>query len=203
MELFRSVSKFPGLVIGFHGCDKKVADRVLSGKEDLCDSNKPYDWLGPGKYFWEDSYQRALDWAVEHSKGKEAIIRTPAVIGAIIDMGLCLNLVDTYSIRLVKATFDTLKADRDAAKLSMPENKNPKYSDSISDDKVLRYLDCAVIKYLCSVQREEFKTTINTVRGVFLEGKPLYKGAGFRDKTHIQICVRTKESIKGYFLPRI
>lgn len=34
---------------------------------------------------------------------------------------------------------------------------------------------------------------------MFTEGKPLYPGAGFHEKSHIQICVRNPNCIKGYF----
>jgi len=38
-----------------------------------------------------------------------------------------------------------------------------------------------------------------TVRALFPEGSELYTGAGFKDKTHIQICVRDPEQILGVF----
>ena len=34
---------------------------------------------------------------------------------------------------------------------------------------------------------------------VFTEGKDLYAGAGFKEKNHVQICVRNPNCIKGYF----
>ncbi len=42
----------------------------------------------------------------------------------------------------------------------------------------------------------------DSVRGVFFEGNELYEGAGFLDKTHIQICIRNPNLIRGYFIPR-
>src|SRR5439155_1194366 len=50
------------------------------------------DWLGHGIYFWEDSYLRALRWAEEESKKSHRKIDLPAVIGATIELGNCLNL---------------------------------------------------------------------------------------------------------------
>ena len=38
----------PSLVLGFHGCDQSVVDKVIAGKEELLASNNDYDWLGPG-----------------------------------------------------------------------------------------------------------------------------------------------------------
>jgi hypothetical protein len=45
----------PAFVLGFHGCDAAVADKVIAGKAHLEPSNKPHDWLGSGAYFWEGS----------------------------------------------------------------------------------------------------------------------------------------------------
>jgi hypothetical protein len=46
-------SKLPNLVIGFHGCDISVFEKVLHNHENMIFSDKPYDWLGHGVYFWE------------------------------------------------------------------------------------------------------------------------------------------------------
>ena len=42
----------------------------------------------------------------------------------------------------------------------------------------------------------------DSTRGLFLEGSPVYEGAGIRLKNHIQICIRNKNCIKGFFIPR-
>jgi hypothetical protein len=42
----------------------------------------------------------------------------------------------------------------------------------------------------------------DSVRGVFWEGRELYPNAGFREKDHIQICIRNPNCIKGFFYPR-
>lgn len=194
MNLSGYLPKLPGLVIAYHGCDKQIADKVISGAERIKDSKNDYDWLGHGQYFWEGSYQRAWDWAYERSKGRNPQVRDPAVIGAVIDMGSCLNLVDTYCISLVKEAYKNLVTDCEIANENVPSNKNIVGNY----DKVLRYLDCAVINYLCENQEQ----SIDTIRGVFLEGDSLYDNAGFKDKTHIQICVRNPDCIKGYFIPR-
>ncbi|MGA7236293.1 MAG: hypothetical protein WBY44_11470 [Bryobacteraceae bacterium] len=41
--------------------------------------------------------------------------------------------------------------------------------------------------------------SVDTFRGVFIEGEPLYPGAGFYAKTHVQIVVRNPNCIKGVF----
>ena len=44
-------TKRSNLIIGFHGCDQSVVDKVITGKEDLLASKNDYDWLGNGIYF--------------------------------------------------------------------------------------------------------------------------------------------------------
>ena len=80
----------------------------------------------------------------------------------------------------------------------MPENKPaPGKSDL---DKVLRFLDCAVLKY--AVDKVAAKGVLyQTVRGVFVEGGPAFPGAGIRLKSHIQISVRDARCIVGFFRP--
>lgn len=86
-------SKLPNLILAFHGCDESVRNAVLCKWEDLHASTNDYDWLGHGVYFWEQNRERAERWAQEQQRrGK---IDKPAVIGAVIDLGHCLNLTDS------------------------------------------------------------------------------------------------------------
>lgn len=58
----------PGLLIGFHGCDESTRNLLLNSPNTVKKSEKPYDWLGHGMYFWENNEERALQWA----KGKKS-----------------------------------------------------------------------------------------------------------------------------------
>ncbi len=45
-------SRKHGLILGFHGCDLSVRDKVVSKKGfNLTKSENEYDWLGHGIYF--------------------------------------------------------------------------------------------------------------------------------------------------------
>jgi hypothetical protein len=66
----------------------------------------------------------------------------------------------------------------------------------------LRELDCAVIETLHKIRKDENLQMFDSVRGVFWEGRELYPNAGFREKDHIQICIRNPNCIKGFFYPR-
>src|SRR5436305_641337 len=79
-------------VIGYHGCDVSTVERLLAS-ESFRPSDNSYDWLGRGIYFWEYGIDRALRFAeAQRRRGK---IRTPAIIGAVIQLGHCFDLLDT------------------------------------------------------------------------------------------------------------
>lgn len=77
----------------------------------------------------------------------------------------------------------------------MPQNR----SLGGSADLLLRHLDCAVIESLHQLRRDEGLPSFDSVRGVFVEGPPLYENAGFCQMNHIQLCVRNLQCIRGYF----
>jgi hypothetical protein len=58
----------PGLIIGFHGCDRKIRNIIVRGESPLKNSDNDYDWLGHRMYFWENNQDRALDFAKELKK---------------------------------------------------------------------------------------------------------------------------------------
>ncbi len=182
------------LAVGYHGCDVRVARKVISLKDSLRLSQNPWDWLGQGYYFWEDSYARAKSWAVAESRRPASDIKGPAVLGAVIDLGNCLNLADAEALKQVKAAHNEYKRFCNSAGIEKAKNRGP--------DLRARYLDCAVMESLHQLRREEGKPAFDTVRGFFIEGRELYEGAGFRELDHIQICVRSLDQIIGFFWPR-
>ena len=80
-------------------------------------------------------------------------------------------------------------------------------------DKILRKLDCTVIEFMHAEILDQMRSDIqikgfshnkvfDSTRGVFTEGGPVFTGAGILEKSHIQICIRNPNCIKGFFLPR-
>lgn len=102
-------SRRSNLVVGFHGCDKSVVDAVIAGKTELLASANDYDWLGSGIYFWENNEDRAWQWAKQLSTRKSSSVKEPAVIGAIIDLGYCLDLTDSFYLQELKTSYSVLK----------------------------------------------------------------------------------------------
>lgn len=146
-------------------------------------------------YFWENNPERAFEYAKENlarNKSKDK----PAVVGAVLSLGYCFNLLEKYHIDSLKASYDLLLETSEMLELDMPINAG-------GSDKLLRNLDCAVIQ-LHHFSNEEVNhgKPYDSVRGVFQEGEEAYPGAGFREKSHIQIAIRNPNCIKGFFWPR-
>ena len=189
-------SRRSNLIIGFHGTTKDRAEEYLSGSLSFHPSTNDYDWLGSGMYFWENNYERAKQWAEESArrKGEGA---EPAVIGAILDLGYCLDLTDSEYLAELKEGYKAFK------KSLSPGDAIPKNSRGRSKtDFLIRKLDCAVINYFRLLQKDSDMPEFDSVRGVFWEGRKLYNGAGFKAKNHIQIAIVNPNCIKGYFRPR-
>lgn len=192
----------PGIVLGFHGCDEAVAEEVLNSQcKHLRGSKNTYDWLGNGIYFWLNDPKRAYEWACQTQKRKPHQIKTPYVIGAVIALGMCLNLSERRAISLLQKSFKDLN---DACR-ELGYSLNEKFKNEVPDEggfNLVRPLDCAVIKHAHELV-EAKGVYYDTVYGYFQEGADAYDGAGIKEKSHIQICVRNTDCIKGYFLPRI
>ena len=195
-------SRGSGIIYGFHGCDRSVAENVINLKEPLKSSINDWDWLGNGMYFWENSPARALEFAIHLKnnppKDSTNIIKDPFVIGAVIHLGHCLDLLDYEKLKLLKLGYGILLDTVNTSNTPLPKNI-PKGN---LHELMVRNLDCAVIETLHKVRKDEVLPPFDTVRGVFWEGETLYPNAGFREKDHIQICVRNPNCIKGFFYPR-
>jgi hypothetical protein len=74
------------------------------------------------------------------------------VIGAVIDLGNCLDLVSRDDIELLRAAYASFKSVQMKAGLPMPKNRNPRGSKN--KDRLLRYLDCAVFRHLHQIMAD-------------------------------------------------
>lgn len=193
-------SSLPHFVLGFHGCDRKIGEDILSGTIPQKKSVNTYDWLGHGYYFWENNPGRAIQYAKElknNPKRSKEVINEPFVIGAVIDLGYCLNLLEEHSLQTLKFAFNLLEDSTMLSEKPLPVNKK-----LVAGQPLLRDLDCAVIETLHQCRGNSGLKAFDSVRGMFAEGEELYPGAGFQEQSHIQICVCNPNCIKGYFRVR-
>lgn len=160
-------------------------------------------------YFWENNYERALQWAGDKKTRGE--IETPAVLGAVLYLGHCCDLTDSKNINILSNAY------RDMAEIYESENKPLPQNRDLPHDKhkgrILRYLDCTVIEFMHDkiekkaqqdISQNGFSETkpFDSTRGIFTEGGPAFEGSGIQSKTHTQICIRNLNCLQGFFLPR-
>jgi len=110
-------------------------------------------------------------------------------------LGTVLIYLILTSLQVLKTYYDLLENTYRKTGLEMPINSN------IGTDKLLRKLDCAVFEYMHNEMKKDEVKPFDSIRAAFWEGKELYPNAGFKEKNHIQICIRNPNCIKGYFRP--
>jgi hypothetical protein len=183
--------KYDRTVIAYHGCDAEIARRLLAG-EPFKKSQNDYDWLGAGIYFWEYGFDRARQFALDQKRrGK---VNSPAVVGALIQLGQCFDLMDTRFTEELSIAFEMVKKMHDQDGQPLPSNSGE------TPDKLLRRRDCAVLNaYLARL--EESGVSYDSVRCGFVEGPPAFDGSGIRHQSHVQITVRNPACVVGVFRP--
>ena len=213
-------------VLGYHGCDAEVGRKILSREETFDASVKKYNWLGDGIYFWGADPVRAWEWADE--KVDRAEIKSPFVIGAVIDLRNCLDLMSREDIEFLKRAYDAFKEnfEKNFPNETFPENREVERD---GEKYALADLDCAVINYLCTAAKKNVTNGssaknddgqrvrpistsgsdknseesnldyFDTVRGLFREGESILEGSMNMSKTHVQIAVRNPECLIEIF----
>lgn len=164
----------PRTVIGYHGCSEETAGKILA-EQSFIPSTKFYDWLGEGVYFWEYAPYRALEWAITRCAREGG---QPVVLRATIRLGRCLNLLDVKPIPHLMETYQSLVTS--VGLLNLPRNT----------ERGAHYLDRLVIDTYCRPGEHRQPGTVQTVRGSFAEGTPIYPGSKILSKAHVQLAVR-------------
>lgn len=183
-------------VLGYHGCDKEVGEALLLNEPFVPSKNK-WDWLGEGVYFWEANPIRGLEFARQVQARNPEAIKEPFVVGAVLELGHCLDLCSSTGVLAVKAAYASFLSFIAQSGEVAPKNHR-------GDDLLLRELDCAVIMHLHEIMEKDARKpkAYETVKGLFREGKPIYENSGFYEQSHIQIAVREPSMIKGVFRVR-
>jgi hypothetical protein len=184
-------TKYRRVVVGYHGCDAQLAQRVLAGECQLLPSTNEHDWLWHGIYFWEFGYDRAVRWAQERA-AKRGV--PGAVLGAVIELGACFDLLDTRATRERASWAEILAGELEKLCVPLPRNTG--------GDFKARKLDCAIINYTLKMLSQQ-GTTYQTVRCGFVEGPPVFERGAVRTaiqlETHIQVAVREPQQIVKFF----
>jgi hypothetical protein len=118
----------------------------------------------------------------------------PSVVGPFAYPGNCLNLTDYGVMNELAFAYEATVGISAAAGTLLLVN-------SVRQNGIFmkRQLDCAVIQPVLKIRESKGMDACDTVYGVFEEGDLVYPGAGFPDRTHVQIAIRNPEMILGYF----
>lgn len=109
-------------------------------------------------------------------------------------MGRCFDLLDEAITARLAQIYKDLEQSFQQTGHTLPQNRGPGWKR--------RDLDCLVIND-CLRGLERQGAPYDTVRGAFLEGEPVYPGAGFSAEGHVQIAVRNLACILGVFRPNL
>jgi len=191
-------------VVGYHGTGLTGALRIINRVEGFRWSERDYDWLGRGIYFWEYAPKQALNFAkIRQRQYRKKKNKTPeesrrateplAVVACMIRLGFCLDLTEPVNVEYLAEIFDSYKKSMELAGAALPKNTR-KY----------RKLDCAVFEYAYKViEDSEPNSKVDTARGIYIPtdgGKRVWDGSWISRDTHIQLCVRNPGSLLGAWL---
>jgi len=125
-------SDYHRTVIAYHGTTVETAERLVAG-EDFQPSDQDDEWFGKGIYFWEHAFQQAWRWAKKKDK------MNPAVVGAVLRLGNCFDLLDTGNVAVLRDFHEKYVAKIQVAGLGLAVNVWNRKS-----------LDCAVFNRLAA-----------------------------------------------------
>jgi hypothetical protein len=181
-------STLPGTVFVYHGTSMAEAERVIGGRgiEHPKRSAKDYDWLGGAVYFWENSETRAGEWAIAKHGNQDA------VVGAVIQLGSCLDLLDQRYINVFGRAAADMCQEYETSGKPIPKNS----------EKGAHRFDCALIEYILAAPVERQYGRFDSARAAYIEGKRILDRSAFHRRTHIQIAVYNQNCIKGCFWPQ-
>jgi hypothetical protein len=162
----------------------------------LHDSSGTARWLGSGIYFFEENVEAAIRWAMERAtRGSD----DPAVVTANIDITNCLDLTRPTFQSITRSAFMYLQSEwvRDATLVPKDQMPFEVYMGLVRagyrgewQDYGRNELDFRVIEKAIELARDQHKMPLDTVRGAFLEGAPLYTNSWFFEGAHVAIAVR-------------
>lgn len=179
-------------IVGYHGTRLSTALGIVNRTRRFRVSQNRDDWLGHGVYFWEYAPQQAYWWA-ERRRKRQKWDEPIAILGSMIRLGFCFDLLDPYNVTYLREIYDAYRAAEAAAGRAIRENANH-----------YKYLDCAVFQYAYAVvENSEGQSSVDSARAVYVptgDEKRIWSRSWISNGAHIQICVRNPSCILGTWL---
>ena len=120
-------------VVGYHGTTLSVALRLVTRVNGFMLSERDFDWLGRGVYFWEYAPKQAMNFArirqrqlkqkkqktlVEEQRANEQL----AVVACMIRLGFCLDMTEPQNVEYVEEIYASYKGSMTMAGEDLPHN---------------------------------------------------------------------------------
>jgi len=179
--------EYDRIVVGYHGTRQETAKKIVNLESRFQPSRNNDDWLGNGIYFWEHAPQQAWKWA----RKRYATSTKIAVLGSMIRLGTCFDLLDPENGTALKILHDLMKREIKKAGESVPQNANAR-----------KYLDCKTLEYAYAAFESGGKP-VQSCRGVYVptgsKGR-LWNRSWLSKDAHIQLCIRDSSCILGTWL---
>ena len=191
-------------VVGYHGIGLSAALRIVNRVEGFRRSQRDFDWLGHGIYFWEYAPQQALNFARIRQRQYQRK-RNPsdedrrraseplAVVACMIRLGFCFDLLDPHNVEYLRESYEPYRETLLLSGQALPRNSR-KY----------RKLDCEVFEFAYKlIGKSEERSSVDTARGVYVPtggDRRVWEGSWISRNTHIQLCVRNPASLLGSWL---
>jgi hypothetical protein len=121
-----------------------------------------------------------------------------SIVGAVLHLGRCFDLLDSKFTDILEDAYRRFYQAMEDAGSTIPRNEPLHDGDT---DHLLRNLDCAAINWTIAQLETDPGIHFHSVRGLFQEGAAVFPDSGIRRRSHIQIVVRDRACILGYFLP--
>ncbi len=175
-------------VVGFHGTLRETALQIVSGEREFRPSRNDDDWLGEGVYFWEYAPQQAWEWAKRRYQKRN---RPIAVLGAMIRLGNCFDLLDPTNAQTLRRFNKQLVDDLRDGRQSIPKNV-----------RAHKRLDCTTLNAYYAMLESE-ATPVDTCRAVYVPTQAkdrLWEQSWLCQDTHIQLCIRNTGCIIGVWM---
>jgi hypothetical protein len=165
-------------LIAYHGTTSDRLNLILNN--NFTNSIRKASWLGYGTYFFYDAPGHASNWAESVAIRRQASNPTvkPVVIEAEIDLGNCLNLLDSLYWPLVAASY-----------ASVPASVTQLAFGVAGPQAGFNYRDCAALNAIISAFIIN-GTPLDTIVAAFAEGTPIGPGSYLFDKSAVAICVQ-------------
>ena len=189
-------SDYHRTVIGYHGTDRRTAEKIVLRQASFQWYDRPGDWMGNGVYYWEYGPKQAWWWA-ELRRRQRKWTEPIAVVASMIRLGFCFDLLDPDNARDLKSFYHDYVETQTALRLPVPTNQRRH-----------KNLDKAIFEYAyAAIEQEDEKSgekdKVDTCRGVYVRpghAGRLWNSSWVEHGTFIQLLVRNPDCILGSWL---